>query len=209
MSSRSISELQTVDMKKCMPVASIMLTIGLAMLQGARHEHMHSLLQAAASLEVEIKIRELRKSSDVEGIDALVLPGGETTAMKIASRSEDLYSGIWKWIEDKKIPVLGTCAGAILLSQQGLIETEIERNAFGRQKESFQSEINVDLNGQSKFQGVFIRAPRFTKGSKSPIAWLGDEIVGVLENDIMALTFHPELTDDIRFHVWLLNTASR
>ena len=209
MSSRSISELQTVDMKKCMPVASIMLTIGLAMLQGARHEHMHSLLQAAASLEVEIEIRELRKSSDVEGIDALVLPGGETTAMKIASRSEDLYSGIWKWIEDKKIPVLGTCAGAILLSQQGLIETEIERNAFGRQKESFQSEINVDLNGQSKFQGVFIRAPRFTKGSKSPIAWLGDEIVGVLENDIMALTFHPVLTDDIRFHAWLLNTASR
>ena len=57
-------------MKKCMPVASIMLTIGLAMLQGARHEHMHSLLQAAASLEVEIEIRELRKSSDVEGIDA-------------------------------------------------------------------------------------------------------------------------------------------
>ena len=111
-------------------------------------------------------------------------------------------------IEDKKIPVLGTCAGAILLSQQGLIDTKIERNAFGRQRESFQSEIDVNLNGQSKFQGVFIRAPRFIKGSKSPIAWLDNEIVGVLENNIMALTFHPELTDDLRFHSWLLNEAS-
>jgi 5'-phosphate synthase pdxT subunit len=209
MSSQSISELQTVDMKKCPPVASNMLTIGLAMLQGARHEHMHSLFQAAKSLEVEIEIRELRKSSDIEGIDALVLPGGESTAMRIASRSEQLYSGLWKLIEDDKIPVLGTCAGAILLSQQGLIDTKIERNAFGRQRESFQSEIDVELNGQSKFQGVFIRAPRFTQGSKSPIAWLENEIVGVLENNIMALTFHPELTNDFRFHAWLLNKASQ
>ena len=207
MSSRSISELQTVDMKKCMPVASIMLTIGLAMLQGARHEHMHSLFKAAESLDVEIEIRELRKSSDVDGIDALILPGGESTAMKIASRSEDLYSGLWNVIEERGIPVLGTCAGAILLSHQGLIETKIERNAFGRQRESFQSEIEINLNGESKFPGVFIRAPRFTQGSNFPIAWLGEEIVGVLENDIMALTFHPELTDDLRFHTWLLNKA--
>lgn len=191
-----------------MPVASNMLTIGLAMLQGARHEHMHSLFEAAESLELEIEIRELRKSSDVEGIDALVLPGGESTAMRIASRSEDLYSAIWEFIGNKKIPVLGTCAGAILLSQQGLIDTKIERNAFGRQRESFQSEVDVELNGHSKFQGVFIRAPRFTEGSKSPIAWLDNEIVGVLENNIMALTFHPELTDDLRFHSWLLNEAS-
>ena len=192
-----------------MPVASIMLTIGLAMLQGARHEHMHSLCKAAEELGLEIEIRELRKSSDIDGINALVLPGGESTAMRIASRSEELYSGIWKFIVDHKIPVLGTCAGAILLSQEGLIETKIERNAFGRQKESFQSEIDLELDGRTKFQGVFIRAPRFTKGSKSPIAWLDNEIVGVLENDIMALTFHPELTDDTRFHEWLLNRASQ
>ena len=209
MSSRSKSELQTVGMNKSLPLASIMLTIGLAMLQGARHEHMLSLFKAAASLEVEIEIRELRKSTDVEGIDALVLPGGESTAMRIASRSEDLYSGIWEWIENQKIPVLGTCAGAILLSQQGLIETKIERNAFGRQRESFQSEIDVNISEQSKFPGVFIRAPRFTQGSESPIAWLDDEVVGVLEDNIMALTFHPELTGNIQFHKWLLNEASK
>lgn len=190
-----------------MPLASIMLTVGIAMLQGARHEHMHALLKAAESINIEINIRELRKSSDVDGIDAIILPGGESTAMKIASRSEDLFSGIWNKIRAAQIPVLGTCAGAILLSQQGLIETPIVRNAFGRQKESFQSAIKIDIGSKEQFPGVFIRAPRFTEGSKYPIAWLEKEVVGVLEGKILALTFHPELTEDYRFHAWLLEQA--
>ena len=148
-----------------------------------------------------------RLGADVVGIDALILPGGESTAMKIASRSERLYSKLWDLIKEEKIPVLGTCAGAILLSQQGLIQTSIERNAFGRQRESFQSEIRVNLGNDEVFPGVFIRAPRFLQGSKHPIAWLGDEVVGVNEGKIMALTFHPELTNNYKFHLWLLNEA--
>ena len=105
------------------------------------------------------------------------------------------------------MPVLGTCAGAILLSQQRLIETEIERNAFGRQKDSFQSKIRVNIGQGNEFQGVFIRAPRFLKGSNCPVAWLDEEVVGVLEGKVMALTFHPELTEDYRFHEWLLTEA--
>lgn len=186
-----------------------MLTIGVAMLQGARHEHMYSLRKAANHLGIDVSIRELRKSIDVEGVDAIVLPGGESTAMKIASRSENLYSEIWNKVSDDEIPVLGTCAGAILLSQQGLINTEIERNAFGRQKESFQSQIRVEIGENEVFQGVFIRAPRFLKGSEHPIAWLDGEVVGVLEGNIMALTFHPELTEDYRFHEWLLTKANK
>jgi 5'-phosphate synthase pdxT subunit len=185
-----------------------MLTVGVAMLQGARNEHMYSLRKAAQNLDMEISIRELRKSIDVDGVDAIVLPGGESTAMKIASRSENLYNEIWEKARDDSIPILGTCAGAILLSQQGLIETEIERNAFGRQRDSFQSEIRVSVGNNEKFQGVFIRAPRFLKGSAHPIAWLSDEVVGVLEGRIMALTFHPELTEDYRFHEWLLSEAN-
>ncbi|MGB0201412.1 MAG: pyridoxal 5'-phosphate synthase glutaminase subunit PdxT, partial [Candidatus Poseidoniaceae archaeon] len=84
----------------------------------------------------------------------------------------------------------------------------IERNAFGRQKDSFQSEIRVSVGDNENFQGVFIRAPRFFKGSDHPIAWLSDEVVGVLEGRIMALTFHPELTEDYRFHEWLLSEAN-
>ena len=185
-----------------------MLIVGIAMLQGARNEHMYSLIKAAQNLDMEISIRELRKSTDVDGVDAIVLPGGESTAMKIASRSENLYNGIWAKAEKNSIPILGTCAGAILLSHQGLIETEIERNAFGRQKDSFQSEIRVSVGDNEKFQGVYIRAPRFLKGSDHPIAWLSDEVVGVLEGRIMALTFHPELTEDYRFHEWLLAEAN-
>ena len=186
-----------------------MLTIGVAMLQGARHEHMYSLRKAADHLEIEISIRELRKAIDVEGVDAIILPGGESTAMKIASRSENLYSEIWNKVSNDEIPVLGTCAGAILLSQQGLINTEIERNAFGRQKESFQSQIRVEIGKNEDFLGVFIRAPRFLKGSEYPIAWLDKEVVGFLEGNIMALTFHPELTEDYRFHEWLLTKANK
>ena len=129
--------------------------------------------------------------------------------MKIASRSENLYSKIWETIKVNGTPVLGTCAGAILLSQQGLIETSIERNAFGRQKESFQAEIKIDMDGESNFPGVFIRAPRFLQGSNHPVAWLDEEVVGVLEGNIMALTFHPELTEDYRFHIWLLNRVKQ
>ena len=90
-----------------------MLTVGVAMLQGARHEHIFSVLKAAEILDLKISIQELRKAEDVSGIDALILPGGESTAMKIASRSEKLYTKLWDLIRQDKIPVLGTCAGAV------------------------------------------------------------------------------------------------
>lgn len=129
-----------------------MLTIGLAMLQGSRHEHRHSVRRGAAELGIEVEVRELRKASDVEGIHGLILPGGESTAMRIASTSENLYDGLWNVLKNENIPVLGTCAGAILLSQNCLIETSIERNAFGRQKYSFQSSIKVELKGNHDYQ---------------------------------------------------------
>ncbi|MDP6864857.1 MAG: pyridoxal 5'-phosphate synthase glutaminase subunit PdxT [Candidatus Poseidoniaceae archaeon] len=182
-----------------------MLTIGLAMLQGARHEHSMALHDAASQLGIEIEIKELRKASDVVGIDALILPGGESTAMKIASRSEDLYSEIWKEIKSG-LPVLGTCAGAILLCQQDLVNAEIDRNAFGRQRQSFQSPITTTIS-EGSFNGVFIRAPRFTSVNCEAIAHLEQEAVGVVDGNRMALTFHPELTDDRRFHRWIIECA--
>ena len=203
----TIIELPTESVNNLIHLEDNMLTVGVAMLQGARHEHMHSVLSAAKKLGLQVEIRELRKSSDIEGIDAVILPGGESTAMKIASKSEKLFSSLWKEISNDKFPVLGTCAGAILLSQQELIQTKIVRNAFGRQKESFQSEIRVGIGENNSFKGVFIRAPRFRDGSDFPIAWLKDEVVGVKEGRIMALTFHPELTVDTRFHEWLLTEA--
>lgn len=220
-----------------------MLRIGLAMLQGARHEHEEALLASAMDLGLEIEIVYLRTSNDVdETIDALVLPGGESTAMRKASTSEGLLDGIYSWMDDfTDRPVLGTCAGAILLAMPDgdrapFIQAGISRNAWGRQRQSFETLLAVDLplyeslnvkvartadefghtplavdgqtenEGSELFPGVFIRAPRFDTESVTceVIARFGDEIVGVIDGSKCAVTFHPELTGDRRFHTWLL-----
>ncbi len=226
-----------------------MLTVGLAMLQGARHEHAEALRGAAAELEVNVNIVECRRASHVSPeLDALILPGGESTTMRIASQHESLLHAIFDWMElHPNRPVLGTCAGAILLSSPGegrepFLSATIERNAWGRQRQSFESAVEVLLDTPSGkdstapeaqrdifdhlplemqsqaapvlddgFPGVFIRAPRFvTNGlSCTPVAMLGEEVVGVLDGTKLGLTFHPELTIDRRFHRWLLHQAGQ
>jgi len=224
-----------------------MLRIGLAMLQGARHEHAEALLNASEELGIEVEIIELRKSSQINSdIAALILPGGESTAMRKASQSESLLEGIFNWMTKfPQRPVLGTCAGAILLSNPSenfnpFVDAEISRNAWGRQRQSFQAPIEVNLETPSgrkingvelkrdifnhkplkmsheaakadseAFPGVFIRAPRFNSKSVkcTPVAMLGEEVVGILDDSKLALTFHPELTLDRRFHRWLITRA--
>ena len=127
-----------------------------------------------------------------------------------------LLPAIFEWIrEDQRRPVLGTCAGAILLAEPGdggnpLIDASVERNGFGSQADSFQSAIEAVALGR-EFPGVFIRAPRFIEtGEDAKItANLGDEVVGVLTQNRMALSFHPELSQDSGFHEWLLETAAK
>ncbi len=222
-----------------------MMRIGVAMLQGARHEHCEALQHAATEMELKVQIVQLRKASEVDGsIDGLILPGGESTTMRIASRSESLLHGIFNWMHEyPSRPVLGTCAGAILLADPGpnnkpFIDVEVSRNAWGRQRFSFEAPLNVLLdtpdhniqatvelardifnhkplpmanqaanNEGDLFPGVFIRAPRFVQDSIrcEKIVTLNDETVGVLQGSKLALTFHPELTNDRRFHRWLIN----
>ena len=129
-----------------------MLSVGLAMLQGARHEHAEALRGAAAELGVEVNIVECRRSSHVsEELDALILPGGESTTMRIASQHESLLQALFDWMDSHpNRPVLGTCAGAILLSSPGedrnpFLRASIKRNAWGRQKQSFESTVEVLL----------------------------------------------------------------
>ena len=227
---------------------SAMVRVGLAMLQGARHEHAEALRAASKQLNINLEIVELRSEVEVDGdLDCLVLPGGESTAMRKASQSESLLSALFSWMEQyPHRPVLGTCAGAILLANPGenqvpFLRAGISRNAWGRQRDSFEAEVEVSLetpSGESispqaaerdhfnhqplpvgdrvslekntTFHGVFIRAPRFDQSSIecTPVASLGEEIVGVLDGPRLALTFHPELTGDYRFHRWLLNQAN-
>ena len=129
-----------------------MLRVGLAMLQGARHEHAEALRGAAKELSLAIEIVECRRADHVDAsLDALVLPGGESTTMRIASRYESLLGALFAWMDEHpERPVLGTCAGAILLAtpEEGrapYIAAGIARNAWGRQRESFEAVVEVSL----------------------------------------------------------------
>ena len=224
-----------------------MVRVGLAMLQGARHEHAEALRAASQQLQIEIQVVELRSGLEVdESLDCIILPGGESTAMRKASQSESLLSALFSWMEQHpQRPVLGTCAGAILLANPGenqtpFLRAPISRNAWGRQRDSFEAEVEISLDipsgervsldtaqrdkfnhqplpvgtqtvaeNSTRFHGVFIRAPRFDQSNIqcTPIASFGDEVVGVLDGQRLALTFHPELTGDYRFHRWLLDKA--
>ena len=221
-----------------------MMRVGLAMLQGARHEHEEAILSIARDLNHDVEVVQLRKGEDVDStIQGLILPGGESTTMRIASRSEGLLDSIYNWMnEHPNRPVLGTCAGAILLAMPSndrtpYINVNISRNAWGRQRQSFEADIEVEMErlettgvsiqrtpdafghtplvvgdvdgqeGEDTFPGVFIRAPRFESDGLEceVIARFGEEIVGVRDGSKCAVTFHPELTNDRRFHAWLLN----
>jgi 5'-phosphate synthase pdxT subunit len=219
------------------PSGSIMLRIGLAMLQGARCEHAEALRGAARELGISLEIVDLRRSDQVSDLDGVILPGGESTAMKLASHSEMLYRALWSEMEKTSLPVLATCAGAILLCENNLLSASIDRNSYGRQIDSFQAPLQVEMEvpdldslevtahsrdeyghqplmvwheaepESGDFPGVFIRAPRFSSIECKAVVFLKEEAVGLLEKNRLALTFHPELTRDHRFHRWLLQRA--
>ena len=191
---------------------AIMVVIGIAMLQGARHAHIDAIQRAATELSIDIEIVELRTMEDLEKhpIDALMLPGGESTVMRLRGNDEvsRLLPSLYEWMrENESRPVLATCAGAILLAdpQDGgepLVDAEIDRNAFGRQADSFESALDCG------FPGVFIRAPRFGEVRDEVECTLSGEVVGVRRGNRIALTFHPELSDDSRYHRMLLEACA-
>ena len=169
--------------------------IGILTLQGNYAQHKKML----NSIGVQGKF--IRYPDEFEDCNSLIIPGGESTTLRKLLKN----SGLWKIIKEMDIPIMGTSAGAILLGKCddetfGQMDIEINRNYYGRQKDSF--EASVTLENKDAFNGVFIRAPAITSvGNKATaIAWKGKEIVGCVEGKNMALTFHPELTNDLTFH---------
>ena len=191
---------------------AIMVVIGIAMLQGARHAHIDAIQRAATEMSMEIEIIELRTMEDLENnpIDALMLPGGESTVMRLRGNdaASRLLPSLYAWMrENDARPVLATCAGAILMAdpQDGgepLVDAEINRNAFGGQADSFESDLDCG------FPGVFIRAPRFGEVADKVECTLSGEAVGVRRGNRIALTFHPELSNDSRYHRMLLEACA-
>ena len=167
--------------------------VGVLALQGAFREHARALRAAGADV-VEVRLPE-----QLDALDGLVIPGGEsTTITKLAA----LY-GLDDAIRGFEGPVFGTCAGMILVdrSHLGLADLEVDRNAYGRQVASF--EADLELNGEERpFRGVFIRAPRVRDVGPGVevLAELDGEPVLLRDGRVLVAAFHPELTDDSRIH---------
>jgi 5'-phosphate synthase pdxT subunit len=172
--------------------------IGVLALQGNFREH------AAMLRRLGAEAVEVRKPEQLEGLDGLVVPGGESTTFVRLMR---LY-GLEDAIRAFQQPVLGTCAGLIVLDRDhlGLVDVEIARNAYGRQVSSF--EADLDLAGEDEpLRGVFIRAPRVTAAGDGVevLAKLDGEPVLLRQGRFLVATFHPELTDDTRVHELFLD----
>ncbi|MDX1611683.1 MAG: pyridoxal 5'-phosphate synthase glutaminase subunit PdxT [Candidatus Thermoplasmatota archaeon] len=194
--------------------------IGVVSVQGAFHEHRVALAAASEHAGIEADVVEVRRLDQAEACDGFVLPGGESTAIYKLLVSSGLFDHLRERIE-ASTPVLATCAGAILLSSKGdeqvartgtkllgALDAAVDRNAFGRQRESFEAGLAIPALGEAPFPGVFIRAPAFREvwGRAKPWATLPDgQVVGVRQEHLLALTFHPELAPDPRIHAWFLD----
>lgn len=158
---------------------------------------------------IGVEASEIRRAGDLDGADGLIIPGGESTTMLKFIEEENLGGPIKSFAARGK-PIFGTCAGAILLAREvynpaqaslGMLDVAVERNAYGRQIDSFITEAASPIAG-GPLEAVFIRAPRITRVGPAVevLASLNSEPVLVQEGNILAATFHPELSNDSRAH---------
>lgn len=188
--------------------------VGVVSLQGDVSEHVDISQRALRDLGLQGEVTSLRTAADAEALDAAVIPGGESTTISKLLVRFGALPVLRRRILEEDLPVLGTCAGAILLAQEGDNQVEktrteligamdmaVDRNAFGRQRESFEADLDVE-GEDSKVHAVFIRAPAITRtwGRCRPLSRFGDRVVAARQGNQLALAFHPELAGDPRFH---------
>jgi len=195
-----------------------MVRLGLIVVQGDVAEHRHALQKTLVEREEEGEIIEIRKKGIIESCDAIVIPGGESTTIGKLLEKEGIASEIKKAAEEGK-PIMGTCAGLVLLAKGGdgdvakakqrlleVMDVKVKRNAFGRQRESFECDLKMSIF-DNPFHAVFIRAPAIIQVSNNVrvLAELENYIVAAEQGNILALAFHPELTEDTRIHHYFLD----
>ena len=196
--------------------------IGVLALQGAFREHIAMLKR------LNVEAVEVRLAQELDGLDGLIIPGGESTSMGLVAERWGLVEPLRRWVRGGK-PTWGTCAGMILLAENatgqklggqaliGGLDVTVNRNYFGRQVDSFEADLDVPALGDTPFHAVFIRAPAITAVAEgietlSTVASLGDEtesvIAAVRKGPILATAFHPELTDDSRWHRYFVRVVT-
>lgn len=190
--------------------------IGVLGIQGDIEENILSTAEALKNLNLQGTVESVRYSESIAELDGLILPGGEST---VIGNLLSIQGKVFQTIEKKIIegmPVLGTCAGLIMLSKRtydkvvgetkqklfGMLDVVIERNAFGRQHESFEVDLEIPILGKEPFRGVFIRSPIVNNvgDNVTILTKLSDKIVAVKQNNIIGTSFHPELSADRRLH---------
>ena len=178
--------------------------IGVLALQGDFEAHSRALCQLGA------EAHKVRTPQDLEHVDGVVIPGGESTTMSIGLEREQLSEPLRDFVKSGR-PVLGTCAGMIVLDRRhlGLLDIDARRNAFGRQLRSFEADLELAGFG-GPLRAVFIRAPWVDEAGDGVevLAEVDGHPVAVRQGQILAVAFHPELTDDRRLHRWLVERTN-
>jgi 5'-phosphate synthase pdxT subunit len=196
------------------------ISIGVLAVQGDVAENIMAAKMALEELGLEGIVSEVKTPEQISDLDGLIIPGGESTVIGTLS----MVNGSLKKIKEKiagGMPVFGICAGMIMLSKKAkdrvlgemdqplldFLDVKIERNAFGRQKDSFESVISIDKIGISKFPGVFIRAPSIIETGKDVevLSKFNEKIIAVKQGNIVGTSFHPELTGDLSLHKYFIN----
>ena len=189
------------------------MTIGVLALQG------DFALHGRALERIGVPWKEVRKPGELEGLSGLIMPGGESTTLLKLMDAWDFFPALEKFHAGGK-PIFGTCAGLILLARHvespqqrslGFIDITAERNAYGRQKESFETEVTADLgSGPAPLKVIFIRAPRIRRmgAAVTPLVEHGGECVMAREGSVLVASFHPELTDDPTVHRYFARMVS-
>ncbi len=192
--------------------------IGVIGVQGDVSEHVDAVARAIKEYGLSGEAFAVRQRRDLDRVDGLTIPGGESTTISKLLVKVNLFDEIVRRATEEAMPILGTCAGCILLAKDGgpqasktgsrllgLMDMAVDRNAFGRQKESFEADLSV-AGLDRPFHGVFIRAPAIlrTWGECAPLARYEDRIVLARQKHLIGAAFHPELSNDFRIHRWFL-----
>jgi 5'-phosphate synthase pdxT subunit len=193
--------------------------IGVIAIQGNVSEHVVALEKTLAERGAQGEVVQIKHRGIVGSCDALVIPGGESTTIGRLMQREGMFEEIKTAVVERAIPILGTCAGLVLLAKEGdaevaktgqpllgLMDVKVKRNAFGRQRESFEVSLPLTIL-EEPFHAVFIRAPAITHAAENVVvlAMFDEHFVAAQQGNLLALSFHPELTEDRRIHHYFID----
>lgn len=193
-----------------------MVTIGVLALQGDVRFHEEILKDVFKEKKIDNGvIKRIKYPDDLEGIDGLIIPGGESTVIGVLAKKVGLLEALKNKILSD-LPTLATCAGLVFLAKMvydktvgnvnqpilGILDADIERNSFGTQRESFETDLKLSILGEEPYKSVFIRAPLIKNVGPNVevIAKFNEEIVAIKQDNIIGVAFHPELSGDLRLH---------